>query len=206
MKLYLAAYAPNPRRVAMFLAEKGASEIEIEELDLAAGAQRAPAFTALNPLAQAPALVLDDGRVLTESRAICTYLESLYPEPNLMGGDGEARAFVEMWDRRVELQVSMPLMFWVRHSSPVLAAIEPRQTPDLAAYFRDQAMERLHWLEGELAQRAWIAGDRFTIADITLACGLDFAKLVRWRPGDDLPNLKRWRAALSERPAGQVKA
>ena len=206
MKLYTAPFAPNPRRVVMFLAEKGVSDVELVQVDLIKGEHREEAFRARSPLSQLPTLELDDGRTLTESRAICTYLESVYPEPNLLGRDAWERAEIEMWDRRAELLFAMPLMMWVRHGSPVLSAVEREQTPELAAYYQKQAMRLAKWFDRELGARAWIAGERFTIADITVACGMDFAKMMRWRPGDDLPNLKRWRTALGDRAAGKVAA
>lgn len=206
MKLYTAPYAPNPRRVAMFIAEKGIADIEIVQVDLMKGEHREAGFRTKSPLAQVPTLELDDGRTLTESRAICLYLEALYPDPNLLGVDAFERASIEMWDRRVELMFAMPLMIWVRHGSPMLAAVEKNQNAEVANWHQAQALRMAKWLDGELANKPWIAGDRFTIADITAACGMDFAKMVRWRPSDDLPNLKRWRAALAERAAGQTPA
>ena len=206
MKLYVAPYAPNPRRVVMFLAEKGVTGIEFVTLDLQKGDHRESAFRAKSPLAQLPTLELDDGRTLTESRAICSYLESLYPEPNLMGADAFERAEIEMWDRRAELMLAMPMMLWVRHGSPLLARVEQEQTPAVAEYYEKQAMRMAAWLDRELASRPWIAGDRLTIADLTAACGMDFAKMMRWRPNEDLPNLKRWREAIAERPSGKAPA
>ena len=206
MKLFVAPYAPNPRRVMMFLAEKGVRDIEIVTLNLQAGEHRTEDFKKKSPLSQIPTLELDDGRTLTESRAVCSYIEALYPEPNLMGRDAFERAFVEMWDRRMELLFSMPLMMWVRHGNPVLAAVERDQNAEVASYNQGQAMRMAKWLDGELARRPWIAGEHFTIADITACCGVDFAKMNRWRPGDDLPNLKRWREALTARAAGKVAA
>lgn len=206
MKLFSAAYAPNPRRVMMFIAEKDLSDIEIVQVDLIKGEHREPHFRAKSPLAQVPTLELDDGRTITESRAICLYLEALHPEPNLMGRDAFERAWIEMWDRRAELLFAMPLMMWVRHGSPMLAAVEKNQNAEVASWYQAQALRMAKWLDGELAHRPWIAGDRFSIADITAACGMDFAKMVRWRPGDDLPNLQRWRADLSVRAAGKTPA
>jgi len=206
MKLYVAPYAPNPRRVVMFMAEKDIADIEIISLNLQEGEHRTDAFRAKSPLSQIPTLELDDGRTLTESRAICSYLEAMQPEPNLMGRDAFERAFIEMWDRRMELLFSMPLMMWVRHGNPVLAAVERDQNAEVATYNQGQAMRMANWLNDELANRAWIAGDRFTIADITAACGVDFAKMMRWRPGEDLPHLRRWRLAFSDRAAGKVAA
>lgn len=204
MKLYSAPYAPNPRRVTMFLAEKGVTDIEIEVLDLPGGAHRTPAYRAHSPLSQVPTLVLDDGRALTESRAICTYLESVYPEPNLMGRDAFERAEIEMWDRRAELLFALPLMQWVRHGSPVLAAVEKNQSPEVAAFNQRTAMAMAKFFDAELAKREFIAGDRLTIVDLTALAGMDFAKMMRWRPGEDLANLRRWRVAMAERPCGKT--
>jgi glutathione S-transferase len=206
MKLYVAPYAPNPRRVAMFLAEKDIGDIDIVSLNLQEGEHRTDAFRKKSPLSQIPTLELDDGRTLTESRAICSYIEAMQPEPNLMGRDAFERAFIEMWDRRMELLFSVPLMMWVRHGNPVLGAVERNQNAEVASYNQGQAMRMAKWLNDELATRPWIAGERFTIADITAACGVDFAKMMRWRPGDDLPHLKRWRENFSARAAGQVAA
>lgn len=204
MKLYSAAYAPNPRRVTMFIAEKGLGDIAIENVALDQGAQHTADFKAKSPLAQAPVLELDDGRCLTESRAICGYLEALHPAPNLMGADPYERAQIEMWDRRVEHAFMLPLMFWVRHGHPVMARVEPNQTEGVATFNQAQAMKAATFLNDELAGRPWIAGERFTIADITAACGVDFAKMMKWRPGEDLPHLARWRAAIGERASGKV--
>jgi len=172
MKLYSAPYAPNPRRVTMFLAEKGVADIEIDVLDLPAGAHRTDAYRSHSPLSQVPTLVLDDGRALTESRAICSYLEAVYPEPNLMGADAFERAEIEMWDRRVELMFALPLMHWVRHSHPALAKLERNQSPEIAASNERTAMAMARFLDATLADRDFIAGPRFTIADITAVAGL----------------------------------
>lgn len=204
MKLYLARYAPNPRRVAMFLAEKGIADLPTEIVDLAAGAHKTEDFRGKSPLAQVPTLELDDGRCLTESRAICTYLESVYPEPNLMGTDGFDRGYIEMWDRRAELMLSLPLMWWVRHGHPALANLEAHQSAEVAEAQRAAAMRTAAWFDRQLAAQPFIAGARFTIADITALAGIDFAKMMKWRPGDDMPHLKAWRDRMAERPAGQV--
>jgi glutathione S-transferase len=190
----------------MFVAEKGVRDIEFVTLDLQKGEHRTEEFRRKSPFAQIPVLELDDGRCLTESRAICQYLEALYPEPNLMGRDAFERAFIEMWDRRMELMFSVPLMMWVRHGNPVLAMLERNQSAEVAAFNQGQAMRMARRMNEELATRDWIAGDRFTIADITAACGMDFAKMMRWRPGEDLPHLAAWRARFAERPAGKVAA
>lgn len=206
MRLYVAPYAPNPRRVMMFLAEKDITDIEIVRINLQEGEHRTDEFKKKSPLSQIPVLEMEDGRAITESRAICTYIEALQPEPNLMGRDAFERAIIEMWDRRMELLFSVPLMAWVRHGNPVMGAVERNQNPEVASYNQGQAMRMAKWLNTELATREWIAGDRFTIADITAVCGMDFAKMMNWRPGDDLPNLKRWRETFANRAAGKVAA
>lgn len=204
MKLYSAPYAPNPRRVTMFLAEKGITDIDIEVLDLPSGAHRTDDYRANSPLSQVPTLILDDGRALTESRAICTYLDALYPEPNLMGREPFERAFIEMWDRRAELMFALPLMQWVRHGNPILSTLEKNQSPDVAAFNQRTAMAMAKFFDAQLADREFIAGDRFTIVDITALAGMDFAKMMKWRPGEDLPNLRRWRVAMADRPCGKT--
>lgn len=204
MKLYSAPYAPNPRRAVAFIAEKGLRDIEIITLDLVAGGHKTDDFRAHSPYAQVPALVLDDGRALTESRAICTYLEALHPDPNLMGRDAFEKGEIEMWDRRVELMIAMPLMLWVRHANPLLARLEADQSAEVAERNRTQAMKMAALLDARLAVFPFVAGERFTIADITLLCGLDMAKMMKWRPGETLPHLARWRAMMSERPSGQT--
>jgi glutathione S-transferase len=121
-----------------------------------------------------------------------------------MGATPLERAQIEMWDRRAELMLTLPLMQWVRHGHPVLANLEKNQSPDVAAFNQRTAMNMAKFFDSELAGRAFIAGDRFTIADITVLAGIDFAKMMKWRPGDDLPNLRRWREAMSERPCGKT--
>ena len=204
MKLYIAPYAPNPRRVAAFVAEKGIADLDIITLDLIAGDHKTEAFRKASPFAQVPTLVLDDGRSLTESRAICTYLEGLYPEPNLMGRDAFEKGEIEMWDRRVELMIAMPLMLWVRHGNPILARLETDQSAEVAQRNREQALKMAAVLNERLAHTPFVAGARFTIADITLLAGLDMAKMMKWRPREDLPHLARWRETMGARPAGQT--
>lgn len=204
MKLFSAPYAPNPRRVTMFIAEKGLANIEIINLDLPQGEHRTPEFKAKSPLSQIPTLELDDGRTLTESRAICTYLEAVYPDPPLMGRDAYEKGLVEMWDRRVELMLTMPIMMWMRHGLPIMARLEKNQNAGVAESNQQTAMRMVQWFDRELADREFIAGDHITIADLTALAGLDFAKMAKWRPDESTPHLKRWRDMMAERPAGKV--
>ena len=203
MRLYTSQRAPNPRRVTMFIAAKGIEGIEIVDVDLAAGGHRASDFTALNPLARVPVLVLDDGRALSETRAICTYLEGLYPEPNLMGADATERAFIEMADRRMELHLLLEIAHCVRHTHPGLAMLEQPQFPDFGAAQGEKMRATARWLDGELGKHPYVAGERFTIADITAFCALEFARgLMRFRPGaEGMENLQAWRDRMAERDA-----
>jgi glutathione S-transferase len=203
MKLYMSARAPNPRRVAMFAAEKGISDIEIVNVDLNAGEHRRADFLALNPFGRVPALALDDGRVLCETRAICTYLEGLYPEPNLMGVDFDERAFIEMADRRIELHLFFGIANCVRHTHPGLAPLEQPQFPEFGSSQGEKVRDVARWLDHVLAGQPYVAGARFTIADITAFCAMEFARgLMKFRPGaEDMPHLQAWRDRMAERPS-----
>ncbi|PHV51594.1 glutathione S-transferase [Janthinobacterium sp. BJB301] len=207
MKLTISPRTPNPRRVTMFIAEKGITGIEEVALDLMAGQHRDPAFLAKNPLGRVPVLELQDGRVLTETRAICTYLEGLQPQPNLMGEGFEERAFIEMADRRVELHLFSATANWVRHGHPALVALENPQFPDFAAAQAGKLRETAQWLDQVLGSQPYIAGERFTIADITAFCALEFARgLMKYRPGaEGLSNLQAYRDRIAERPSAQAK-
>jgi len=203
MKLFIAPRAPNPRRVTMFIAEKGIEGIERVPLDLSVNEHKGEAFRAKSPLAKVPALELDDGRVLTETRAICTYLEGLVPEPNLMCADFEERAFIEMADRRVEWYLSAGIANCVRHTHPGLAALEQPQFPDFGASQGQKVREGARWLDQCLAGQPFMAGERFTIADITAFCALEFARgLMKFVPGaEGMANLQAWRDRIVQRPS-----
>ncbi|MBK7766192.1 MAG: glutathione S-transferase family protein [Sulfuritalea sp.] len=205
MRLYTAARAPNPRRVDMFLAEKGVRDIERVLVDLNAGEHKQDGFLARNPLARVPVLELDDGRFLAESRAICSYLETLYPEPNLMGRDGEERAFIEMADRQIELYLFAGIANCIRHTHPGLAALEQPQFPEYGAAQGRKFREVARWLDGHLAAHPYAAGERFTIADITAYCAIEFARLIKFRPGNEgMVNLQAWRDRIAQRPGASV--
>jgi glutathione S-transferase len=203
MKLYTSTFAPNPRRVGMFIAEKGIGGIEPVLIDLAANEHRGAAFLAKNPFGRVPALELDDGRILSETRAICTYLEGLYPQPNLMGDSFEERAFIEMADRRIELHLFFGIANCVRHTHPGLANLEQPQFADFGVSQGEKVRDTARWLDGELAQRQFVAGERFTIADITAWCALEFGRgLMKFRPGaEGFANLQAWRDRIAERPS-----
>lgn len=200
MKLYDTVLAPNPRRVRWFMAEKGIDDIEVVTLNLMQGEQRSPDYVAKAGLPLVPALELDDGTTIGESVAICRYLESRYPEPNLFGRDPEETALIEMWMRRGELMVAHPMMLGVRHTHPAMAGLE-QQNAALGEYSRDSALKALKFFNRRLEGRDWIAADRITIADIVAFIGLDFARMIKVKPPEDLPNVLRWHAAMSARPA-----
>ena len=203
MKLYVSPRAPNPRRVTMFIAEKGLSGIEQIDVDLTTNEHKSDAYRAKSPLAKVPVLELDDGRALSETRAICTYFEGLNPEPNLMGWTFEERAFIEMADRQVEWYLFGGIGNCIRHTHPGLAPLEQPQFPDFGRSQGDKVREVARWLDGKLADQPFIAGERFTIADITAFCALEFARgLMRFRPGEEgMPNLQAYRDRIAQRPS-----
>ena len=206
MKLLSAHRAPNPRRVLMFIAEKGITGIEVSNVDLNAGAHRSPEFLAKSPLAKVPALELDDGRVLTETRAICTYLEGLVPEPNLMGVDATERAFIEMADRRVELTLMLQIANAIRHTHPGLVTLEQPQFAEFGKSQAEKMLATASVFDQLLQQQEWMAGERFTIADITAFCGLEFARgLMKFAPADaGLNALQAWRDRVNGRGSARV--
>src|SRR6201996_6541948 len=161
MQLYDSRRAPNPRRVRWFMAEKGIDDIEVIDVDLLAGAHRTPEYVGRAGIAQAPALTMDDGTTITESIAICRYLESVYPEPNLFGRDPKETAVIEMWTRRAEMMVGNPLMLAVRHSHPALAALET-QVPEVAESNRTIGERSLRLFDDQLGKHPFVAGDRIT--------------------------------------------
>ena len=203
MKLYVSSHAPNPRRVSMFILEKGITGIDTVTIDILTGEQRSADFLAKNPLGRVPALEFDNGRVLSETRAICTYFEGLQPEPNLMGVDYEERAFIEMADRRMELHLLLETAHGARHTHPALAVLEQPQFRDYGAAQADKMRTTARWLDGVLARQPYVAGERFTIADITAFCALEFAKgLLKFRPGEEgMAHLQAWRDQIAERPS-----
>jgi len=209
MKLYDFKMAPNPRRVRVFLAEKGI-EIPTEEVDLGSKAQLSEDYLAVNPMAEVPALVLDDGTVLTESTAICRYLEEVYPDPPLMGRNAIEKGQVMMWDRRMEQHGLAAVAEGFRNSNPffenrsVTGREDFAQIPELAERGKKRFANFLDMLDKRLAESEFIAGDRFTIADITALIAVDFARTIKVKIGDDHPNVKRWYEAVSSRPSAQV--
>lgn len=203
MKLYDGGRAPNPRRVSVFLAEKGI-EVEKVPVDMGQMGHKSEEVTRLNPLQRLPVLVLDDGTALSESVAICRYFEELHPEPALMGTDAKDKAIVEMWNRRLELIFLGAVANAFRHTHPAMREWEKPQLAEWGEINRPKALAFLELLDKELADREFIAGDRFTIADITGMIGFDFMKPARIERPEHLANVMRWYQAVSSRPSAKV--
>ena len=203
MKLYDSYRAPNPRRVRWFMAEKGIDDIEVVNLNVFEGEHRKPDYLAKAGLPNVPALEMDDGTCITESVAICRYLESVYPEPNMFGRDPKETAVIEMWTRRVEMLVSTPLMLTVRHSHPALAALE-KQVPEVAETNRRGAERALKVLERRLGESEFIAADRVTMADILAATAIDFSRMAKFSVPEEFANVRRWYEAMMARDAAKA--
>lgn len=203
MKLYDSKGAPNPRRTRIFLAEKGI-EVPTEQVDMMALQHKTPEYTAINPLQRMPALVLDDGTVICESLAICRYFETLEPQPPLFGQGAKDIGLVEMWSRRVENNLFAPIAAVFRHLHPAMKALEVPQVPAWAEANKPRVAEFLTLLDRELAGREFIAGARFSIADITALVAVDFMKLARLAVPDEMTNLKRWHAGVAARPSAKA--
>lgn len=203
MLLYHDLRAPNPRRVRVFLAEKGVAYDTIE-VSIAAAAHRTPEFKQKNPIQLLPVLELGDGKILRESMAICRYLEELYPEPNLFGRDAWERAVIEQWNRHAELELLYPVSQVFRNEHAFWQG-RIKQAPDFGAIMREVLAERFDWLDRELATRAYFANDRFSVADITAMCAIDFGKVSNLRiDGAKHPHLKAWHERVSARPSAKA--
>jgi glutathione S-transferase len=200
MKLYDGGRAPNPRRTRIYLAEKSI-KLPTEQIDLGAMQQRSPAYAAINPIKRVPALVLDDGTVITESIAICRYFEALHPDPPLFGCSPLEIARIEMWNRRLELHFFLPVSHVFRNSHPAMKEMEVPQVPAWADANRPRILEFIAWLDGELKDRPFVAGDVFTVADITGFVAVDFMKPAKLAVPAELNHLKRWHADISARPS-----
>jgi glutathione S-transferase len=193
--------APNPRKVRIFLAEKGV-DVPRERVRMMKREHKAPEFMKKNSLGQVPVLELDDGTHLSESVAICRYFEALHPTPPLFGRTAREQAFVEMWMRRAEFRLWNPVgQVWI-NDDPRTAIVNPTQFPEYGQKNRKVVAHAMKWLDSELADgREWLAGDDYTIADIVLLCGIDFGKFVNMDIPEDALNLRAWHTRASERPS-----
>lgn len=201
MKLYVDGMAPNARRVRMFVAEKGL-DVAIVEVDTANGANRDPAFLAKNPLGQVPVLALDGGLCISESMAICRYLDEKYPEPNLYGCDPEDRAMIHMWARRAENLLFGPAVDLGHHSHPFFVnSYEPSE--QIARLARASIRRSYALLDARLAASRFIARDAMSAADIVAYCGIEVARLWGAAPEESLTDLSRWHRTVGERPSAR---
>ncbi|NBO13323.1 MAG: glutathione S-transferase family protein [Betaproteobacteria bacterium] len=192
----------HPRRVRIFMAEKGLS-IERREVDAAGGANAMPDFLRLNPLGKLPVLELDDGSAIAESLAICRYLEAIHPQPPLMGKTPQASAHIEMWTLRMDHELSQPIALAFVHSSDFYRG-RLEQVPEVALWARARALQTMTWLDGELAGRSHIAGEDYSLADIVAQCAFVLGKAVSLRIPAAQANLMRWFAEVSARPTARA--
>jgi glutathione S-transferase len=200
MRIIETKRAPNPRRVAIFLAEKGI-DVPREECDLMTGDLRGDAFSAVNPWQRVPVLILDDGTAISESVAICRYFEELYPEPPLFGAGPQGRAEVEMWNRRVELGLFNAVASVFRHLHPRMAHLEVPQVAPWGEANKDKVECELDRLNRRLAESAFIAGECFSIADITALVAIDFMKPAKLPMPENRVHVMRWHRNVSARPS-----
>jgi glutathione S-transferase len=203
MKLFDGGRAPNPRRVRIFLAEKGIT-VPLVPVDMGAMEHRGDSIASRNPLRRLPVLEFDDGAVLCESVAICRYFEEIEPEPALFGRGALGKARVEMWQRRLELNLFWPVSQAFRHIHPAMKDWEVPQVPEWGEANKPKALEFLALLDAELAQREFAAGDEFSIADIAGLVAIDFMKPARISVPAELANVIRWHRALAARPSASA--
>ena len=189
--------APNPRRVRLFLAAKGL-HIEERMVSLMAREHKSAEVVALNPRGQVPFLVLDDGQVLAETISICRYLDELHPDPPLIGSTPFERAETDMWLRRAETALGTPVSLFWQHGHPLTAKLVA-QIPAMGDAAKTQALAAMAWFDAQLAGRDWLAGDRFTLADIALLTIVDFAGWIGLAMPDDCAALRDWQARSTAR-------
>ena len=203
MRIIETRAAPNPRRVRIFLAEK-AMPVAFEEQDLMTKAFQTPEFSALNPWQRVPVLMFDDGRVLAETVAICRYFEEIQPQPALFGGGALGRAEVEMWQRRIELGLFNHITQVFRHLHPKMAHLEEPQVAAWGEANKAKVAHQLQLLHDRLASNRFIAGDTYSIADITALVAVDFMKPAKLSPPTAYPNVMRWHGDVSARPSAKA--
>ncbi|MBC8129529.1 MAG: glutathione S-transferase [Rhizobiaceae bacterium] len=203
MKLFDGGLAPNPRRVRVFLAEKGI-DVVLEPVDMAGFGHKDEPVTARNPFQRLPVLELDDGRCLTESVAICRYFEELHPEPPLFGISAFERAKVEEWNRRLELYLLAAVAAAFRHLHPAMKEWEVPQVAEWGEANKPKALSFLAIFDAHLADHRYAAGDGYSIADITGMIGIDFMKPARIVLPEGLSNVRRWYGEVSARPSAKA--
>lgn len=204
MKLYDYEQAPNPRRARIFMAEKGVlDDVERVQIDLSKGEQHGDEYKAKNPFRRVPTLELDDGTCIAESVAICRYFEETVPQPPLMGTDAKDKALVEMWQRRMEINLFLQVGMAFRNLSGFFAQYEATNE-EWGKICLENSSKMFHILNKHFADNEYVCGDSFTIADITALCAVDFARTVKLRIGEDQTDLKRWYDTVSARPSAKA--
>jgi glutathione S-transferase len=203
MKLYDGGRAPNPRRTRIFLAEKGI-KIPTAQVDLGKLEQRSDAYTAINPMQRVPALVLDDGTVIAESIAICRYFEALQPDPPLFGRGALDSALVEMWNRRIEFHLFLPVASVFQHLHPAMKVMVQPQVPDWGEANKPRVTEFLQLLDSELKTRPYVAGAAYSVADITAMVAVDFMRVSKLAVPNELAHVRRWHDAVAARPSASA--
>lgn len=203
MKLFDAGRAPNPRRVRVFLAEKGIS-IPSEQIDLGKMQHKSPEFTAVNPIQRVPVLILDDGTAIAESIAICRYFEALRPDPALFGRSALEIAMVEMWQRRLEMNFLNSVATVFRHLHPAMAEMEQPQIAAWGEANKPRVIDFLGVLDNQLKDRVFVAGEHYSVADITGMIGIDFMKVAKLAVPPELKHVTRWYSQVCERPSARA--
>lgn len=202
MKIYGNPVGGNPKRVAVFVAEKGI-EVEYVNVDLFRQEHKSGDFAARNPFCRIPVLELDDGTCLSESLAICRYFERLHPEPNMMGTDPLDEALIEMWQRQIEFELYTPTQHVLRHSSPQIKMLEPVQIAEWADINKPRIHSALKIVDAQLANSDYVTGNRFTVADITLLLTMDMLQYIKIPPAETGKNIEHWYQHISQRPSVQ---
>ena len=200
MKLYSSKFAPNPRKVLIYLKEKNIPDIEIIDLDLGKLEHKTPEYRAIAPNSRVPALQLDDGTVILETTAMCRYLECLYPEPNMFGESPIEIASIEMWYSRVSFELMVPLMHGFRHTHPHMSAME-NQNEEYGLAQRKLGIKELENYDTIIQSREFIAGDRFTYADLQMVTSLQFLVRLNKLNIEDYGNLNEYIIQVSSRPS-----
>lgn len=197
MKLYHAPMAVNPERTFNFLKAKGKLDaVELVEISIMKGEHKSAEYRELSPFAQVPVLILDDGTNITESRAICSFFEHMFPEPNLMGRDAKEKGLIEMWDRRIEFMMMAQFAAWFRNTHPVMAPLENPQLPEAGAKAEKSVKKFTSRVNDHLSDKDWLAADRFSIADITLYLTCGFCGVMKYKPQEEFEHIGRHYAAV----------
>lgn len=200
MKILDERRSPNPRRVRVYLAEKGI-EVEFEQVDIMTGAHKTAEFAKANPFQRVPVLVLDSGEIITETIAICRYFEALQPEPSLFGRTPLEIATIEMWARRAELNLLLSIAMFFRHSHPAAAVLESPQVPEWAEVNKPRVGDYIRLFDKHLTDHRYLAGENFSVADITAMIAVNFMKPARLAIPDGAENFKRWYSDVMSRPS-----